>query len=173
MEVKFTEEDLRLLALCNSIAGWGYWRRAKLFYALKDAVLVKYGERDGYDKQTWEEEDWNDPKHAHATHSHILERWLLLGQTFHRPTNEFKYFNYEYQTGKYSERYSELSKVCKNKLKGRKLHESKMPYTDFRRMARTVGWPALKMLVRRFGNLVERPAAPCAHCGQPLKSVGV
>jgi len=153
-ETNFTEADLRLLTLCNSLAGWGYWRHKKLFYALKDAVLLKYGSRDGYDLQEWEDSDYYDENDAHAVHKQILERWTLLGQTFHKPAGEFSYFNYEYQTGKQSPKFYELAKLCANRLKGRKLHECKMPYSDFCRVRRSVGWPALKFLVKRFGHLL-------------------
>lgn len=157
MRCAFTAEDMRHLLLCNEVASGMYWRHKKLFYAVKDAIVKTFGTSDGYDLQYWYDEDFYEPGETHACHKHILERWLLMGRTLHRPTNEFHYVQYErWGVVRRSENFSDLYPLCKNKLKGRKLHS--LPYDqELRERRRRDAWESLKYLVRRFGFMLKLP----------------
>ena len=69
------------------------------FYALKEAILEKFGERDSYDYQLIEFPCWGESRY-HGCDEHCgkcggtgiyhrfhvrLERWKLAGQVFHKP----------------------------------------------------------------------------------------
>jgi hypothetical protein len=126
---------------------YGY---SKLFFAIKDAILKAYGTPDGLDQQHWDDMDFydQDSESVHAEHWHLLARYWLRGHLFHRPTNEFYYFNYAYQIEKVSIQYFALQAAVKNTIHGKKKKACD-------REARAEAWRALKRLVKRHGCLLR------------------
>lgn len=134
------------LIACGRIAK--YWKYRKLFYALKDCILKNYGQFDGYDLQIWTRDGWDGE--TESQHCHILKRYLLNDHLFHEPTDEFKYFNFYYQTEKISPNYSELVQKIKQTIIGTKDYSLDTQAT----------WPALKRLVRQYGHLLRSQTPP-------------
>lgn len=133
------------LKLCGKVAKYWYWK--KLYYAIKDELLKRYAQFDGYDQQVWTDPSWFS-KEDYASHSHILERWKIGDAVFHKPTDEFEYFNYEWQVGKTSKNYYELVKTCKNKIDGRK--PCSLDLED-----RARAFQALKRLIKIYRSQME------------------
>lgn len=145
-----TQQDVDDLIAAGKTAK--LWAWGKLFYALKDAILKVYGQDDGYDLQVWYDSlsYWigDEDMGEGAVHRHILSRHILLGHIFHKPTPEFSYFNFDYQNGKESVGYKYFVLIVKGTIEGKRQF-------DYSHEARTVGWSALKRLVRRHGCLVR------------------
>ena len=146
-----TAEDISDLHTCGVVAKYWHWR--KLFFAIKSAILETHGKFDGYDMQVWDDMGTSECGDSGrddvlATHKHILKRYIVLDSLFHCPTNEFYYFNFDYQTEKYSNGYFELVKDCKIKIDGKR-------QPTWNKAQREVGWWALKRLVRRHGSLLR------------------
>jgi len=166
---QMTPEDVSHLVRCNAAIG-RLSRYKKLFFALKDRLLHTYGHRDGYDLQEWNDygfdspcygRDWctckpSDPGYMgscdiYAWHCHILERWVLGGKVFHRPTGEFYYAKNHLPVSKESPGYSALRKACSDHIKGRKRYwRSTIPRAEV--------WTSLKYLLDRFGFLLDDDA---------------
>ena len=129
----------------------------KLWYALKDVVLEKYGLFYGYVEQSWEDapdEFWNSEG---AVHRHILkEYWLSNGNVYggdefiivHVPTNEYYYWNFDYPNDRKSDKYDELRLQVKKDMKGKKKY-------SYNQEDREIAWKALKRLVGKFGYLLK------------------
>jgi len=154
IELHPTLQDVADLQACNRAAYSWAWR--KLTYALKDCLLSLFAESDGYDLQQWDDfvdiDGFTTGESRDgawlASHKHILSRHLLGDAIFHRPTNEFSYYNDRLEVTKQSADYEVLKAQVKETLRGRKLH----PYS---RQAQREAWPALKRLVKKYGNFLR------------------
>ncbi len=147
-----TEKEIIIndLIACGQIAKYWHWRQ--LFYALKNAILRFEGTADEYDLQKWEDIDffegnYTDTPDVISEHEHILERWILFGHVFHIPTDEFRYFNFEYQTEKRSKGFAEYILKCKETIIGKRQYQ----YTNEMRHS---AWLCLKHLIRQYGWLI-------------------
>lgn len=125
-----------------------------MFYALKDAILIHYGTPDGYDLQVWTD---HEPSIVYpdiqttpisAEHQHILRRYRLGDQVFHRPTNEFCYVNYETDYERISSGFVSLKAQAIETI-----HGTRRPASD--PASRQAAWSALKRLLRRHGALLH------------------
>lgn len=139
-----------------------------LFYALKDAILTAYAIPDGLDCQKWYDEDWYNEGDTWAEHVHLLERHILWGHVFHRPTGEYSYFNFRWQFGKGSDRFDELVPTVKETFEGKK----KKRYDA---TSRSEGWSAFKRLVKAHGHLLRQAQAqlPLPDVGSLSDSAGI
>lgn len=77
-----TTQDADDLLLCDQIASHQPWSR--LFLRLKDALLARYGQRDGYALQRS-----FTPNPDLASDDRIFEQYVLCGRLVHRPTPVF------------------------------------------------------------------------------------
>lgn len=155
MPEQVTPQDVQDLVVAGYAINW-HWR--KVFYALKDAILQTYGALDGYCLQEWWDEDWQDVDDDedtnavdyYARHRHILECWRLLDRRFHRPTDEFDYFNYNMQVGKTSPNFAEMLMRCfvGQAIAGKKKY-------GWQRFECEYSWRAFKRLMARFGHLLK------------------
>lgn len=89
-----TEQNIHDLQQVNWLAK-ADWRKKNLCYAVKDAIISRFGTHRGFvcqqfERKTWEDQllDWGD---IFSIHKHILEVIEVGGKTFHKPTNEFSY----------------------------------------------------------------------------------
>lgn len=153
--------DIQDLRTCGLVAKCARWRQ--VFYALKDAILTHYGTPDGYDLQVWTETDL-DTLLCHpdtpadtivAEHRHILRRYRLGDQIFHRPTNEFYYVNYATDYERISWGFVSLKAHAIETL-----HGTRRPASD--PASRQAAWSALKRLLRRHRTLL-----PSSHIATP------
>lgn len=145
-------QDLQDLSTCGRLSSAWRWRR--LFLALKDALLNAYGERVGFDLQTWED-PWDEDDFYPVRggwHQHILERWTLAGGTFHRPTNEFCFDGHDGHYERISPHFEERRAACTGRLEGRRERV-------FDGESRAVAFAALKRLTRRHGALLRSSTA--------------
>jgi hypothetical protein len=135
------EQDITDMITCGQMGRIWHWR--KVYYALKNRMLLLYAVPDGWDLQVWYDDAWlggygdMQDDEPWACHQHILERYMLNGHLFHKPTDEFSYWN-QYSATKQSVNFEHLKLNCKYKIEGKK----KGIYT-------VVGFQALKRLLRR------------------------
>jgi hypothetical protein len=143
-----TNEDVNDLIACGEVGRYLFmW--SKLFYAIKDRLLLLYAVNDGVDLQIWKDADgYSEFEEWHAEHRHVLARYLLLGHLFHIPTDEFYYFNFEYQAEKHSPGFFDAVCDYKQLIDGKKKYKSS-------KEAREESWRALKRLIRRHGYLLK------------------
>jgi hypothetical protein len=156
--MEITREDIFDLKSCGSVGNWFCWH--KLFYDLKDLILLKYGYFTGYDEQNWNDDGWDYEEEVYATHSHILKRYVLVvgnqEYVFHIPTNEYSYFNYAYQDGKQSNDYSRLVAICRNKIEGKKKYSGSESSIQ-------IAKKSLKNLLLKFGYLYKENKNVCTN----------
>jgi hypothetical protein len=149
-KMEITRADVYDLHTCGRVGKWFMWH--KLFYDIKDLILNNFGTFDGYDQQTWYDTSWEHEDEPYAEHVHILKRYVLIADNvpnvFHIPTNEFSYFNFDWQTQHQSEKFKEFYDLCKNEIKGKK-----ECYTDKTDMS--AAKLSLKYLLIKFGHLYK------------------
>jgi len=146
------QTDVDNLIICGRSAKW--WRWSRVYYAVKDAILIKYGSFDGYDLQRWLDKGYFECNCTNkidtlAEHLHILKRYKLLDTYFHIPTSEYSYFNFEYQNGKRSENFYEYFKQVNGWLNGKKEYDMSIE-------GQAKAFRALKALLRKHIEIVNQ-----------------
>lgn len=149
MTVIIEEQDLLDLSTCGQYAK--FMEHQKLYYSLKTRVLQRYGMFYGYCLQKWFDSDWYDGEKNYAEHRHILEIYYLstgdgryISKYFHIPTDQFSYYNFEYENGKTSSRFEGLLKQCRPEFE--MLGKKEYVYGEEERQA------ALESFYRLFGK---------------------
>lgn len=146
------DDDIQDLRTSGQVEKHARWRQ--LFYTLKDAIQTHYGTPDGCDLQIWHDVDIPALRHDPpadeiiAGHQHIVRRYRLLDQIFHRPTHEFCYINYHTVYERFSSGFFSLKAQAIETIHGKR-------HAASHQASRHAAWPALKGLVRRHGALLR------------------
>ena len=154
--VELTKEDMLDVQTVGRV-GKNLYPFNKLWYALKDKIIEKYGTFKGYVEQEWSDppDDFHD--FEGAVHRHILkEYWLSSGNIdngdefiiIHTPTNEYYYWNFDYPSEDTSENYKELHLQIIKFTNGKKNY-------SWNNSDKEIAWKALKRLVGKFGYLLK------------------